>query len=1078
MEQNQAESHYPVDLTNLPETWAIVYVADVIEDIRNGFASGEHNEEGMGIPHLRPMNINRKGEIDLSDVKYVIPSNNIRVAAGDVLFNNTNSQELIGKTAPIIDTADWAFSNHMTRLRPPAEISHRFIAYQLHYLWMTGYFRYRSKQHVNQASISSQTLARTVPIVIPPCDEQLRIVAEVERHFSRLDAGEKGLRRTGENLKRLRARTLRTASEGHLVQTEAALAQAENRSYEHADSLLSQLLQERRAKWEAAQLYKMESHGKKPKNNKWKDKYVEPAAPDTNDLPDLPEGWTWATLDQLSWDSSYGISEKTDLGWQGTPVLRIPNISNGQVILENLKRTEEPLTINKKNALEPGDFLIIRTNGSKDLIGCAALVRISFNDLYFYASYLIRFRLAGEPILHEWIALQWNGERLRNSIESMASTTAGQYNIRLSSLKNLCLALPPLAEQSRIVSEAHRRLSIIDGLERMVTTNLSRANALREKILYEAFNGRLVAQNPSDEAAEKLLLRIKSKRPGLVSNKKKRHKERTNKPGETALVITGKERQMLFPFEIITNNKIQPSEPLRIKDMKIISLKVDGDYKSLHNFEQTFRTDGDSNTTLSPICLVGLNGSGKSNLIEALSEIFCYLEIINLPYERITQKAKQSDLRFEIEYDLLLKKAKKRRRIKIIKQDSGNPIFLETDGEKENIIEGAKSQLDILPTRIIGYSSGLNETISIPFFKTNSFYSEEVRNQARDEDKRRQPIAESRTLFMDYDSNAAILLANYLFSSKKQLLVFREHLRIRDVASFQIIIKLTYGSKKPVDLTEELKDSIARLKKCADVTDEDTKEDRITFSYNINPRTRKRFREHFVDAKTFFTVVYKLSLLNALALTGSERKFYRREDVKEGLLDRPPTVSKEDKIFNIAQLRLKLLKPEKEIDYAGISDGEHQFIHVFGTVKLFDEPGCLFLLDEPESHFNPRWRREFVQMLGDITSSGNQEFIISTHSPFIVSGCKKENVFKFERTGDSAISVGVDFETFGSSFDFLLMKLFDLKAMISEQAFEELRAVLRSNDLKKLEAAVGDFGESFEKRFLFERIAKVKSKSK
>src|SRR5262245_47199645 len=132
MKRLEADPHYPLNLTQLPSSWIVAYVGDVIKDIRSGFSSGTHNREGRGVVHLRPMNIDRRGRITLSDVRYVDPESDVRVAPGDVLFNNTNSPELVGKTAPIVEEGDWAFSNHMTRLRPPPEISHRFIAYQLH----------------------------------------------------------------------------------------------------------------------------------------------------------------------------------------------------------------------------------------------------------------------------------------------------------------------------------------------------------------------------------------------------------------------------------------------------------------------------------------------------------------------------------------------------------------------------------------------------------------------------------------------------------------------------------------------------------------------------------------------------------------------------------------------------------------------------------------------------------------------------------------------------------------------------------------------------------------------------------
>src|SRR4051794_32535320 len=101
----------------LPEGWATARLGEgLLCDVQPGFACGEHNRGGEGVPHLRPMNISREGRIDLGELKSV-PTDAAAVAArwihaGDVLFNNTNSPELVGKTAYYNMPEPRAFSNH------------------------------------------------------------------------------------------------------------------------------------------------------------------------------------------------------------------------------------------------------------------------------------------------------------------------------------------------------------------------------------------------------------------------------------------------------------------------------------------------------------------------------------------------------------------------------------------------------------------------------------------------------------------------------------------------------------------------------------------------------------------------------------------------------------------------------------------------------------------------------------------------------------------------------------------------------------------------------------------------------
>src|SRR5664280_2444475 len=136
-------------MKDLPPDWATATLADLGVQAQPGFASGAHNRLGSGVAHLRPMNVSRDGRLDLRDVKYVEDKSDRRVQHGDVLFNNTNSPELVGKTALVSAPTPLAFSNHMTRLRPGNGLDAGFLAHQLHALWVGGYFQRICSNHVN-----------------------------------------------------------------------------------------------------------------------------------------------------------------------------------------------------------------------------------------------------------------------------------------------------------------------------------------------------------------------------------------------------------------------------------------------------------------------------------------------------------------------------------------------------------------------------------------------------------------------------------------------------------------------------------------------------------------------------------------------------------------------------------------------------------------------------------------------------------------------------------------------------------------------------------------------------------------
>jgi len=137
--------------------------------IQNGFPCGKWNSKGEGILHLRPFNVSELGFIQLNESKYVEIDRNIEqflLKKDDVIFNNTNSEELVGKTA-IWKKFDIAvLSNHMTIIRvlDRNRLSPQFLSLYFLFKWYEGFFRSVCRRHVNQASVSKERLRE---ILIP-----------------------------------------------------------------------------------------------------------------------------------------------------------------------------------------------------------------------------------------------------------------------------------------------------------------------------------------------------------------------------------------------------------------------------------------------------------------------------------------------------------------------------------------------------------------------------------------------------------------------------------------------------------------------------------------------------------------------------------------------------------------------------------------------------------------------------------------------------------------------------------------------------------------------------------------------
>ncbi|EAA9738388.1 restriction endonuclease subunit S [Salmonella enterica] len=240
---------------------------------------------------------------------------------------------------------------------------------------------------------------------------------------------------------------------------------------------------------------------------------------------------TLTTLGNIAKNIKYGTSKKCSETQGSTAVLRIPNIGPGYIINSNLKYADfdqkELVTL----TLKEGDLLLIRSNGSVDLVGKVAV--ISENDTeYLYAGYLIRVRLDKERAAPKYISYCLQSPQLRQIIENIARSTSGVNNINSKELASLEIPLTPLPEQHEIVRRVEQLFAWADTIEKQVNNALTRVNSLTQSILAKAFRGELTAQwraeNPSlisgENSAAALLEKIKAERAASGGKKTSRKK--------------------------------------------------------------------------------------------------------------------------------------------------------------------------------------------------------------------------------------------------------------------------------------------------------------------------------------------------------------------------------------------------------------------------------------------------------------------------------------------------------------------------------------------------------------------------
>ena len=258
---------------------------------------------------------------------------------------------------------------------------------------------------------------------------------------------EAALKRAQANLKRYRSSVLKAACEGKLVPTEAQLAREEGRDYEPADQLLDRILAERRVQWAS-----------QPKR---RGKYKEPVAPDTSALPELPEGWVWASLSQIS-ELKGGVTKgqryKSGLSLRAVPYLTVANVQRGYLDLTKVKTIETTQEKIETLRLIPGDILFTE-GGDRDKLGRGWVWKGELNEC-IHQNHVFRSRLLPNGIRPEFVSW-WGNSFGKDFFDRGGKQTTNLASISLSLLSRFPVPLPPLAEQHRIVAEVERRLSVI-----------------------------------------------------------------------------------------------------------------------------------------------------------------------------------------------------------------------------------------------------------------------------------------------------------------------------------------------------------------------------------------------------------------------------------------------------------------------------------------------------------------------------------------------------------------------------------------------------------------------------------------
>lgn len=285
----------------------------------------------------------------------------------------------------------------------------------------------------------------TMPVPIPPLTEQQRIVNRIESLFAKLDEAKQKAQDALDSFETRKAAILHKAFTGELT-----------------------------AQWRKEHGVGMES-------------------------------WDNTTLSKIVIGFKYGTSEKSDYSYKGMPVFRIPNITDDGLSFEDLKFLSHK-DISDENQIHENDILIVRSNGSRELVGKSVLVP-QLDREYAYASFLIRIQPL-ESVVPNYLVMYLNSTDARMQMFKKAKSSAGINNINSKELGAILINLPSFSEQAEIVRILDNLLAKEQLAKEAAEGVLEQIDLIKKAILARAFRGELGTNDPGEESAVELLKQV------------------------------------------------------------------------------------------------------------------------------------------------------------------------------------------------------------------------------------------------------------------------------------------------------------------------------------------------------------------------------------------------------------------------------------------------------------------------------------------------------------------------------------------------------------------------------------------
>jgi type I restriction enzyme, S subunit len=486
-------------LWELPAGWCWTTLDEVTNGPQYGWTTSASAQGKLRF--LRTTDIS-SGNVDWNTVPYCLKEpqdvEGLILNDGDIVISRAGS---VGKSFLINNPQRAVFASYLIRFIP--KINAKFL---FHFLQSGAYWAQIAEKAAGIAipNVNGSKL-RAICLPVAPLEEQRRMVERIESLFTEIAEGEAALEDARKGLETFRRALLKSAVAGELTRD----WRENNQPNETGHDLLARIKAERDAT---------------PKSGRGKKAAASPPL-DTSDLPELPEGWAWAKLDEIIVSGpTNGYSPKTSSDGSGTPSLKLTATTRGEIDLSNraTKTLSELIEPGSDLYLAPGDLLFQRGN-TLDYVGISAIFD-GPKHTYVYPDLMIRVRTR-DRWLAEWIWRVANSPMGRKFMMDRATGTAGTMpKISGAILRRLPIPIPPAREIEEILRRVSDALATCSDAATLLEVQAADAVRLRQAILKSAFEGTLVAQDPADEPASSFLSRLKAQEHANSKQTKRRKK--------------------------------------------------------------------------------------------------------------------------------------------------------------------------------------------------------------------------------------------------------------------------------------------------------------------------------------------------------------------------------------------------------------------------------------------------------------------------------------------------------------------------------------------------------------------------